>query len=62
MLGFLAQNVGVGKERDQGRGEKYKRRKQQGSPDKQDLFDTLVWPGYAYRIPHQTICRQRLNN
>lgn len=49
MLGFLVQNVGAGKEKSQGRRGRYKQKGQQDTGNKQDLFDTLAWPGYAYR-------------
>lgn len=43
------QTVGAGKEKSQGRRGRSKKRGQQDTHDKQDLFDTLAWPGYAYR-------------
>lgn len=62
MLGVLAQNVGAGKERDQGRGESIKRGGNRVVLINRVFFNSLVWPGYAHRTPLQTISEQRLSN
>lgn len=46
--GFCAK-CGCREEESQGRRGRYKKGGQQDTRNKQDLFDTLAWPGYAYR-------------
>lgn len=57
MLGVLVQNMGAGKEKSQGNRGRYKKRGQWETHDKQDLFDTLAWPGCALDHLYQTISK-----
>lgn len=43
------QNVSAGKEKSQGRRGRYKKKVKQDTGNKQNLFGTLAWPGYACR-------------